>query len=249
MPLHILNQHPGNVQLQDMQARHLILGLKFLLRHDTQLILEAYDKQYDHFPMSGYAPYFFLIDDVTGDDSKFSHWGQLMDQGKAYVRGVELTLQKKLAQSLYGLVSFTYFRAKYRDLMGVWRNRLYDNRFILVASGGYKPTPFWDFNLRWIWMGNKSYTPVNEQKSIEYGYPWVDYADIMNGHMPDYQNLSLRVDRRIYFSRSNLVVYVGAWNVLNRQNELYRYWDSRINAYEAEYMWEFVPFIGFEFEF
>jgi hypothetical protein len=42
---------------------------------------------------------------------------------------------------------------------------------------------------------------------------------------------------------------VGAWNVFNRQNELYRYWDPRINAYEAEYMWEFIPFIGFEFEF
>jgi hypothetical protein len=90
---------------------------------------------------------------------------------------------------------------------------------------------------------------VNEQKSIRYGYPWVDIEDIMTGHLPNYRNLSLRADRRFYFSGSNLVVYAGAWNVFNTQNELYRYWDSRINAYEVEYMWELIPFIGLEFEF
>jgi outer membrane receptor for ferrienterochelin and colicin len=249
MPLFLLKLHPDNIHLKDMQARHLILGFRYLLLADTQLILEAYDKQYDCFPMSSLNPYFYIIDDISGDDAMFSNWGYLMDIGKSYSRGVELTLQKKLAKNLYGLVSLTYFRAKYRDLMGNWRNRMYDNRFIVALSGGYRPNQHWEFNLRWIWMGGKAFSPVDEAKSRQYGFPWYNYEDIMSGHLSAYKSLSFRVERRFYFNQSNLNIYLGAWNVFDLDNELYRFWDSYSNQYLSDYMWGAIPFIGIEFEF
>ena len=249
IPLFLLKQHPANIDLEDPQARHLVLGFKYLLRQDIQVTLEAYDKQYKHFPMSPLNPYFFVIDDVSGDEVRFWNWGMLVEEGKAYARGIELTIQKKLARNLYGLINMTYYRARYRDLMGVWRNRMYDNRYIICLSGGYKPNTSWEFNIRWTWSGNKAFTPVNEERSRQYGWPWVDYEDIMSGYLSPYQNLSLRVDRRFYFARSNLVIYAGALNILNHENELYRYWFSAINAYESEYMWGIVPYVGIEFEF
>ncbi len=249
MPLFLLKQHSENTQLNEMQARHLVLGFKYLLLPDTQATLEVYDKQYDHFPMSSLSPYYFVIDDVSGDDAMFWNWGRLVDEGKAYSRGVEFTIQKKLAKNLYGLVSLTYYRAQYRDLMGVWRNRVYDNRFILCLSGGYKPGKHWEFNVRWIWMGGKAFTPVDEEKSIEYGWPWVWVDDIMAGYLSDYKNLSVRVERRFYFKKTNLVIYAGAWNVFDHPNELYRWWDSWGNKYISEYMWGTIPYIGLEFEF
>ncbi len=249
MPLFLLRLHPENKILQEMKARHLILGFTYLLQNDTQVTLEAYDKQYENFPMKKEAPYFFVIDDVSGDDAKFGNWGQLVDMGKAYARGIELTIQKKLAKKLYGLVSLIYYRAKYRDLMGVWRNRLYDNRLIFCFSGGYKPNKFWEFNARWTWGGNRAFTPVNEEKSIQYGFPWVDIENIMSGYLNDYKNLSLRVDRRFYFKKTYLVLFAGALNILGYENELYRYWVSELNMYESEYMWSTIPYVGFEFEF
>ena len=249
MPLFLLRLHPDNHKLKEMKARHLVLSFTYLLWDDTQLTLEAYDKQYDNFPMKGEAPYFFVIDDVSGDDAKFGNWGRLVDEGRAYARGIELTIQKKLAKKLYGLVSLIYYRAKYRDLMGVWRNRLYDNRFIFCLSGGYKPNKFWEINARWTWGGNRAFTPVNEAKSIEYGYPWVDIDSIMTGYLDDYRNLSLRVDRRFYFKKTNLVVFAGALNIIGYENELYRYWVPGLNQYESEFMWGTIPYVGFEFEF
>jgi outer membrane receptor for ferrienterochelin and colicin len=249
MPLFLLKQHPENTQLNEMQARHLVLGFKYLLFPDTQATLEIYDKRYDHFPMSSRAPYFFLIDDVSGDDAMFYNWGRLADEGKAYARGVEFTIQKKLAKNLYGLISMTYYRARYRDLMGVWRNRLYDNRFIVAISGGYKPSKNWEFSARWIWMGGKAFSPVDEEKSIEYGWPWVWVDDVMAAHLNDYKNLSVRAERRFNFAKTNLVIYTGAWNIFDYQNELYRFWDSSVNQYISEYMWGTIPYIGIEFQF
>lgn len=249
IPVFLLKQHPDNVRLKDPRAQHIVLGLKYLLNENTQVTLEAYDKQYENFPMSPYAPYFFMIDDVSGDDEEWGFWGSLVDEGKAYARGVELTFQKKLARNLYGLINLTYYRARYRDLMGVWRNRLYDNRFILCVSGGYKPSKYWEFNVRWIWSGNKAFTPVNEEMSKLTGRYYVEVDDIMTGHLSDYKNLSLRADRRFYFNKTNLVLFVGALNIMNHQNELYRYWITGLNAYDSEYMWGIIPYIGLEFEF
>ena len=249
MPLFLIEQDPSNSALRDPRARHLILGFKYLLRGDTQLTLEAYDKQYRDFPMSPLYPYYFVIDDVNGDSDRFWDFGRLVAEGRAYARGVELTVQKKISKKLYGLVNLTYYRARYRDLMGNWRNRLFDNRFIFCLSGGYKLSRSWEINLRWIWSGNKAFTPVDEEKSRQAGYAWVWYEDIMAGHLTDYNNFSLRVDRRFFFRKSNLVVFAGALNLFDHKNELYRNWFPPLKAYDSQYMWGIVPYIGLEFEF
>ena len=76
---------------------------------------------------------------------------------------------------------------------------------------------------------------------------WID--DIMTGYLDDYQNLSVRAERRFNFRKTNLIIYAGAWNIFDRQNELYRFWDSYGNQYLSEYMWGAIPYIGIEFEF
>lgn len=249
MPLFLIKQHPDNVKLKDPQARHLVLGFKYLLWPDTQLKVEVYDKQYQHFPMSPLNPYVFIIDDVIGEYDKFMNWGNFIDTGKAYARGVELTLQKKLSKKFYGILNLTYYRARYQDLTGVWRNRIFDNRFIICLGGGYKPTKNWEFNAQWIWSGNRAFSPVNEEKSKELGLPYVESKYILSDYLSDYQSLSIRVDRRFFFSKSNLVIFIGAVNAYNRNNELQRHWDTWDNRYVSEYMWGIIPYIGLEFEF
>jgi hypothetical protein len=133
--------------------------------------------------------------------------------------------------------------------MGYWRNRLFDNRFIFCLSGGYKPSRSWEFNARWTLAGNKAFTPVDEEMSVRYGYPYIRLEDIMAGHLKNYQNFSFRVDKRFSFRSSNLIVFIGALNLFDHDNELYRFWDSRGNRYLSESMWGAIPYIGLEFEF
>jgi len=249
MPLFLIQQDNGNAGLRDPRARHLVLGLKYLMAKDTQMTLEAYDKAYSAFPMAPDFPCDFVIDDVNGDHDRFRDYGSLVTGGKAYARGVELTVQKKISEKLYGLANFTYFRTRYRDLMGVWRNRLFDNRFIFCLSGGYKFSRKWEMSARWIWSGNRAFTPVDEERSTETGQVFIDVNDTMTEHLKDYQCLYLRCDRRYQFRKSNLIVFFGLLNALNHKNELYRFWDVYSNSYMSGYMWETMPYIGLELEF
>jgi hypothetical protein len=115
----------------------------------------------------------------------------------------------------------------------------------MCISGGYKPTKYWEFSLRWIWSGNKAFSPVD----LSRGYPTIPVKNILADYLPDYQTLSLRVDKRFFFRKSNLVLFAGALNALNRENEVWRYWNFRENHYEVEYMWGVIPYIGMELEF
>ncbi len=60
----------------------------------------------------------------------FRHYYRLVDRSKAYARGVEFLLQKKLAKDFYRLVSACYFRNRYQDCNSDWRDRLYDNQYL-----------------------------------------------------------------------------------------------------------------------
>lgn len=249
MPLFLIKQDPGNAALPDPRARHIVLGFEYLLAKDVQLTLEAYDKRYSGHPMSPDYPYWFVIDDVNGDEDRFWDYGALVGEGRAYARGVELTLQKKISKKLYGLVNLTYYRARYRDLMGFWRNRLFDNRFIVCLAGGYKPSRTLEINVRYTLAGNKAFTTVDEEMSIQSGFPYIRLENIMAGHLDNYENFSFRVDKRFSFRGSNIIVFLGALNLFNHKNELYRFWDIYGNQYLSGYMWERIPYIGFEFEF
>jgi outer membrane receptor for ferrienterochelin and colicin len=193
--------------------------------------------------------YYFIMDDVGGPDTMFRDWGCLIDVGKAYARGVEFSIQRKLFKNLYGLINLTYYRTRFRDLTGIWRNRAYDNRYIICITGGYKPNKNWEFNLRFLYCGNKAMNAIDEEISIQEGRAILDMDNIMNEYMSDYHTLSLRCDRRFYFQRSSLVLFLGAMNILDHENELYRFWDTRLNDYRSVYMWGMIPYIGFEFEF
>ena len=90
---------------------------------------------------------------------------------------------------------------------------------------------------------------MDEARSGEVGYAWIPPENINSKYLPDYHSLSLRIDRRFFFRKSNLVVFAGALNVYNRQNEVERDWNPEINDYDIYYMWGIVPYLGLRFEF
>jgi len=248
LPLVLLSQNESNKTLKNPRAYHYILGVSHLLAENTRLTIEAYDKEYDHLPLDPVQPSLSIIDQVV-DFGIFMNQNPLVDTGKAYSRGVEVMLQKKLAQNLYGMASASYFRARYRGYDGLWRDRVFDNQYTFNVEGGYKPNSRWEFSIRWIWAGGAPYTPFDVPAS-ETAHRGIYDADNINGaRRPDYHSLNLRFDRRFHFSGSNLIFYLSVWNVYGRQNISSYYWNEVDNKQETSTGWGTVPVFGIELEF
>lgn len=244
LKLLLLSQTESNKDLRDPKAMHYIIGVDRLLGQDTKLSIELYEKRYDHFPMDNSQPAIFVI-----DDDMFQFYDDLVDEGKALSRGIELVIQKKLMHRLYGLVSATYFKSQYKGLDDRWRDRGYDNRFAMSIEGGFKPDHYQDFSIRWIYAGGVPYTPYDLELSTKYNRLVYDTERVNEKRFPDYHSLNIRYDRRIFFDRSSLTFFLSIWNVYDRKNIAEYYWNSEEQKVDVIYQWRILPVFGIEYEF
>jgi len=77
----------------------------------------------------------------------------------------------------------------------------------------------------------------------------LDDAKINEARYPDYHSLNVRLDRRFYFSGSNLIAYLSVWNAYNRKNVASYYWNEIEARTDVVYQWSALPIFGLEFEF
>jgi hypothetical protein len=249
LPLTILSQNGANKNLREPVAYHYVLGITRLLTENTKLTIEVYDKEYDNFPLDRLSPPLFILDESVYRYGFFSNHGQLTDNGKAFARGIEFMIQKKLAEEVYGLLSGSYFNARYRGYDSVWRDRVFDNRFMVSIEGGYKPNDEWEFSLRWIYAGGPPYTPFDEASSKLQNAGVFELARINDARQADYHSLNIRFDKRFHFEHSNFILYFSIWNLYDRKNVASYYWNKNKNEQDTLYQWGMLPVLGLEYDF
>jgi TonB dependent receptor-like, beta-barrel/CarboxypepD_reg-like domain len=235
-------------KLSNPKAYHYIIGLSRLLTESTKLTIEAYDKEYYNFPMDPSQPNLFVFDQAVIENVFMAHQN-LISSGKANSKGIEVTVQKKLAKNFYGLIAASYSKAKYMGLDNKWYDRIYDNRFTFAIEGGYKPNEKWEFSVRWIFAGGAPYTPFNEEASRQEFKGVFDKTKVNSSRLPDFHSLNIRADRRFNFQSSSLIVYLSIWNAYARENISTYSWSEIDNKVVPEKMWGMLPVFGIEYEF
>lgn len=248
LPYVLLAQNENFKNLSNPFAVHYVLGVSRLLSDDTRLTVEGYHKHYEHLPLNPEQPEFSVLDQ-TNDQDGFTAHESLLDNGRAISTGVEVMIQKKLARRLYGSVSGSYSRARYRDYHGIWRDRIYDNRYLATLIGGYKPDQNWDLSLRWIFAGGAPYTPFDRAASSAANRAIYDDNAVNSERLPDYHTLDVRADRRVSFGSAHGVVFLALQNLYARENIASYYWNQNKNEPATYKQWGLLPLIGVEIEF
>ncbi len=249
LPMMLLSQQTNHKVMATPEAEHYIIGLDHLLTPSLRLTLEAYYKSYRHFPMDPNQPTLFIIDEPFYRDGFYYSHQNLIATGQAFSKGVEVMIQKKFANKFYGYISGTWFQSRYRDYNGIWRNRVFDNRFIFSTESGYKLNKKWEFSFKWTWAGGHPYTPFDLEASRNLQREVLDPNFTNTDRYPVYHSLNIRADRRFYFKRTNLITYLSLWNAYNRKNVARYYWNRTENNVSAQYQWSLMPIFGVEFEF
>ena len=248
IPENILVQSEDFKALKTPEAVHYIAGFSQNLGDATRLSIEAYYKDYYNFPVNPAQPTMFLFDQVQIFGIFWSNEA-LKDNGRANAKGVEVVLQKKLAEDFYGMVSGSFSNTSYKDEFGKWHNRIYDNKFNINLEGGYIPAKDWEFKIRWVYAGGVPYTPFDYEASRKAGVGIWDLSKTNSQRMPDYHSMNIRIDKRFYFSSSSLLISLSVWNVYNRKNVASYYWNELKNEIDSQTQWSTMPVLGVEFEF
>jgi len=248
LPIVLLSQNKEFEHLKNIKAVHYGIGFDYLLSEDTKLTIELYDKEYSNLPLDATDPSRNIIDDGLSTQD-FGSYISLSNSGKAYTRGIEVLIQKKLAEDIYGIISGSIFRSRYQGFNGEWYDRVYDNQYIFSIIGGYKPNEEWEFSARWTYAGGGPYTPYDIEKSIEANRGIIDQNKINENRLPAYHSLNLRIDKKFFFSNQSLDIYISLWNVYNRENVYDYSWDTEKKKVKPDLQWGLLPIIGVEYEF
>lgn len=247
LPMVLLAQDTRNESLPSVQSTHYVLGADYMLTDDTKLTVEGYVKQYRNLPLDPQQPMASIIDEAAGDND-FGNYGELLANGEGRSHGVELLLQKKLAEDFYGLVSASYIRSSYRDANGEWRDRMFDNKYLFSVVGGWRPNNLWEVSVRFNMAGGTPYTPLDLSESARQNRTVRDKSKFMAERYPDYHTLNVRVDRRFLFDRSNLVIYLSVLNAYNRDNVADYHWNRVKKEPQAQLQLGLIPILGVEWE-
>ena len=248
LPPTLLVQAGASAAILEPKAVHVILGFRRLLAPDTRLSIEFYNKEYHRMPLDPAQPSLFVLDEVYRDN-RFAEHGPLVFTGRARSYGVEVILQKKLADRLYGLASLALFRTRYRGYDRRWYDRVYDNRYLVCLEGGWKLSRAWEIGIRGNYAGGAPMTPFDLEASAAANTGIFDASRTNAARLPAYASLNLRCDRRFNFRSSNLILYLSLWNVFNRKNVASVYW-NKLEGRPGEIVgWGFLPVLGVEFEF
>ena len=248
IPANILVQSETFKSLKTPTAIHYTAGFAYELWNAARLSIEAYYKDYYNFPVNPDMPTMFLFDQIQVYGIFWSN-STLKDNGRATSKGLEVILQKKLAEDFYGLVSAALSNSSYKDNFGKWHDRIYDNRFNFNLEGGYIPNKEWEFKLRWVYANGAPYTPFNYEASTQSGTGIWDITKTNSERLPDYHSMNIRIDRRFYFNNSSLLLYLSIWNVYNRKNVAFYYWNEITNKQDEQTQWSTLPVLGLEYEF
>jgi hypothetical protein len=134
--------------------------------------------------------------------------------GRSY--GYELFAQQKLTKRFFGVMSYSFFRSSYTNLLGTYIPSSWENIHLISLSGGYKFNKNWELGIKFRYQGGTPYTPYDMNASklnfASLGVGILDYSKLNAYRNKPYHSSDFRLDKRYNYKKSTLDFYIDITN-------------------------------------
>ncbi|MEQ1757141.1 MAG: TonB-dependent receptor [Vicinamibacterales bacterium] len=239
---------PSNRTLRPLRATHWVSGLSYSPVAGARLGVEVYRKIYSDYPVSRDVPSLSLAN--IGDTFNVREvLFPLESRGRGVAYGVEFSAERLDTGTWWGQGNLAFARARHAGADGVLRNGSFDYPVVLNLTAGRRLGARWEVAGRATVLGGRPYTPFDAVLSGAQRRGVYDLARINAVRAPAYGRIDVRVDRRIAYARSELLLFVGIQNVTNRRNFGGTTWNRQANSEEANEQLGIFPLVGLEWRF
>ena len=123
-----------NKELEFVKSVHVVLGYDINFSRQLRLKAEVYGQYIYNAAVEKTSSSFSMLN--AGADFYFPDKTNLVNNGKGYNYGIELTLEKFLDKGFYYLFTASLFESKYKGSDNVWRNTAFNSNYIVNFLGG-----------------------------------------------------------------------------------------------------------------
>ncbi len=216
-----------------MQAIHYGAGFEYVNKIDGKFSVEGFWKDYSNYP-------FDLVDSLAlvNVGSGFGVVGNTAVNssinGKTY--GLEFTYQQKLYKGFYGILAFTHLYSQFEDKNKEFISSAWDSRNITSFTFGKTTKNNWSLGVKFASMSGMPYTPYNvAESSLIANYAVqpvgiIDYDRLNSLRTKGFYRLDVRIDKKYYFKKANLVIYMDVRNATGYSADQAPYFDVEKDA-------------------
>lgn len=180
----------------------------------------------------------------------------LINKGKGYNFGFELTAEKFLTRGFYFLLSAAVFESKYHGSDGVWHNTRFNSNFVNSLVLGKE----WDWNrgrknrsiglnLKFTCMGGPREYPIDLEASIAENKTVRDESRPFEDRMPAYFRLDTGVRLKRNYAKRTATFSLDLQNATNRENVFGRYFDKESKQIKYYLQAPLIPVFNYRVEF
>lgn len=162
----------SNKNLDFVKSLHGVLGYDVNVSRHFRLKTEVYGQYIYDAAVEKTASSFSMLN--SGSSFGFPDKTNLVNNGKGYNYGLEITAERFLHEGLYYLFTVSLFESKYKGSDGVWRSTAFNSNYVINALGGKE----WKLNNRSSFgvdskvtvTGGQRYTPFDVNASLNAGF-------------------------------------------------------------------------------
>lgn len=197
-----------------------VAGLEYNISSFSKVTVEGYFKKYSNYP--------FLLRDsiclanlggdfgVIGNEPANSTAG-----GRTY--GLEVLFQQRLFKGFYGIAAYTLGWSEFEDKNKKLVSSSWDARHILSLTLGKQFKRNWEVGLNFRYQSGLPYTPFDVARSSQIsvwdrtGRGLKDFNLLNSERNTASKLLNLRVDKKWFFKKWNMTVYLDIQNLLGNK--------------------------------
>lgn len=198
-----------------ISCNHFVTGIEYLPTASSRITFETFYKQYNNYPISTYngislanmgADFNVLGNEKTSSNGK----------GRAY--GFEVFFQQKLSKNIFATVSYSWFVSEFSGSDNILKPSAWDNRNLISTILGYKFKKGWEIGIKYRFAGGSPYTPFDLEASqanyLSTGNGVFDYKQLNTLRVGPFQQLDLRIDKKMNFKHTTLDLFIDIQNAL-----------------------------------
>lgn len=245
-----------NQDLKMPQATHYVVGYEWRPVATWRLLSEVYLQQLRGIGVANNSQSFPNLSLLNELDVDMTNMPQFVSSGSGENYGVELTIEKFLAQGFYVTGTSSVFQSTFTNLQGESFTARFNQNFVhnLLAGKewivGKRKSNVFGLNFRATYAGGVRIIPIDLEASKKRGVEVLDYTQIYNQQqLPDFFRMDLKINFIKNHKKTTSTYSLDLNNVTDRENPRRVYYDSVTQSIKAINHLGFLPILLYRLEF
>ncbi len=239
----------ANKNLALSKAHHVDLGYTYSTTNGFNFLTTVYYQQLFDIPIRKTASSYSLINSIevyAPDD--------LVSDGTGRNYGIEVLAEKSFVNKSYLIAGGSYYKSQYKGSDDVLRNTRFDGNYTVNLTYGQewsktKKQSYRTFGLssRALYLGGLRESPIIADPTT--ATTVYDESRAFENKLNDYFRLDLRLSWRKNKRSYTRTIAIDIQNILNIENEAYRYYDHTKGAITTQYQLGLMPVLVYRIDF